>query len=306
MTKIAMVFPGQGSQSPGMLAELAKTTPVIAATFAEASAVLGIDLWDLACHGSEQALAATEVTQPIMLTADIAVWRAWQAHGLPPPDLLAGHSLGEFAALVAAEALAFDDALKLVQRRAQLMQAAVPMGQGAMAAILGLGDDVVAAICREGAEGEVVSPANLNAPGQVVIAGHLDAVDRTILLCKEAGAKRAVRLAVSVPSHCALMQPAAAALEEDIAAAALEWPRIPVIHNVNAGPVNDLKALRQALIKQLHAPVKWRQSMSHLQTYGISTVYECGPGRVLTGLGRRIVKDCEWCALEDPAVWPAD
>jgi len=306
VTKIAMVFPGQGSQSPGMLEALAGTTPVVEATFSEASAVLGIDLWGLACHGSEQSLAATEVTQPIMLAADIAVWRVWQAHNLPQPDLLAGHSLGEFAALVAAEALSFSDALKLVQRRAQLMQAAVPMGQGAMAAILGLGDDVVAAICREGAEGQVVSPANLNAPGQVVIAGHLDAVDRTIALCKEAGAKRAVRLAVSVPSHCALMQPAAEALQEDIAAAALEWPRIPVIHNVNAAPVSDLKALRQALVEQLHAPVKWRQSMAQLQTYGIATVYECGPGRVLTGLGRRIVKDCEWRALEDPAVWPID
>ena len=304
-TKLAMVFPGQGSQSPGMLSALAATTPIVEATFNEASSVLGVDLWTLVCEGPEQALNATEVTQPAMLAADIAVWRVWQGQGQAMPDFLAGHSLGEFSALVAAESLAFDEALRLVQRRAQLMQAAVPIGKGAMAAILGLADEVVTAICREGAEGEVVSAANLNAPGQVVIAGHIDAVDRTIILCKEAGAKRAVRLPVSVPSHCALMKPAAEALEADVAAAALAMPRIPIIHNVNAGVVDDLTALRAVLVAQLCAPVLWSQSMAWLHDQGVDTVFECGPGRVLTGLGRRIVKDCQWHALEDPAAWPA-
>jgi len=304
-TKLAMVFPGQGSQSPGMLSALAATTPIVEATFNEASSVLGVDLWTLVCEGPEQALNATEVTQPAMLAADIAVWRVWQGQGQAMPDFLAGHSLGEFSALVAAESLAFDEALRLVQRRAQLMQAAVPIGKGAMAAILGLADEVVTAICREGAEGEVVSAANLNAPGQVVIAGHIDAVDRTIILCKEAGAKRAVRLPVSVPSHCALMKPAAEALEADVAAAALAMPRIPIIHNANAGVVDDLTALRAVLVAQLCAPVLWSQSMAWLHDQGVDTVFECGPGRVLTGLGRRIVKDCQWQALEDPAAWPA-
>ena len=304
-TKLAMVFPGQGSQSPGMLSALAATTPIVEATFNEASSVLGVDLWTLVCEGPEQALNATEVTQPAMLAADIAVWRVWQGQGQAMPDFLAGHSLGEFSALVAAESLAFDEALRLVQRRAQLMQAAVPIGKGAMAAILGLADEVVTAICREGAEGEVVSAANLNAPGQVVIAGDIDAVDRTIILCKEAGAKRAVRLPVSVPSHCALMKPAAEALEADVAAAALAMPRIPIIHNVNAGVVDDLTALRAVLVAQLCAPVLWSQSMAWLHDQGVDTVFECGPGRVLTGLGRRIVKDCQWQALEDPAAWPA-
>lgn len=304
-TKLAMVFPGQGSQSPGMLSALAATTPIVEATFNEASSVLGVDLWTLVCEGPEQALNATEVTQPAMLAADIAVWRVWQGQGQAMPDFLAGHSLGEFSALVAAESLAFDEALRLVQRRAQLMQAAVPIGKGAMAAILGLADEVVTAICREGAEGEVVSAANLNAPGQVVIAGDIDAVDRTIILCKEAGAKRAVRLPVSVPSHCALMKPAAEALEADVAAAALAMPRIPIIHNANAGVVDDLTALRAVLVAQLCAPVLWSQSMAWLHDQGVDTVFECGPGRVLTGLGRRIVKDCQWQALEDPAAWPA-
>lgn len=304
-TKLAMVFPGQGSQSPGMLSALAATTPIVEATFNEASSVLGVDLWTLVCEGPEQALNATEVTQPAMLAADIAVWRVWQGQGQAMPDFLAGHSLGEFSALVAAESLAFDEALRLVQRRAQLMQAAVPIGKGAMAAILGLADEVVTAICREGAEGEVVSAANLNAPGQVVIAGDIDAVDRTIILCKEAGAKRAVRLPVSVPSHCALMKPAAEALDADVAAAALAMPRIPIIHNVNAGVVDDLTALRAVLVAQLCAPVLWSQSMAWLHDQGVDTVFECGPGRVLTGLGRRIVKDCQWQALEDPAAWPA-
>lgn len=305
ITKLAMIFPGQGSQSPGMLSALAETTPVVEATFNEASTVLGKDLWALVCDGPDEALNATEVTQPVMLAADIAVWRVWLAQRQAMPDFLAGHSLGEFAALVAAESLAFEDALRLVQRRAQLMQAAVPMGKGAMAAILGLADEVVTAICREGAEGEVVSAANLNAPGQVVIAGDVDAVDRTIVLCKEAGAKRAVRLPVSVPSHCALMKPAAEALQAEVAEVALAVPQIPIVHNVNASVIDNLAALREALVAQLCAPVLWSQSMSWLCDQGVGLVLECGPGRVLTGLGRRIVKDCQWQALEDPAAWPA-
>lgn len=303
-SKLAMVFPGQGSQSPGMLAALAATTPMIEATFAEASSVLNVDLWSLVCHGPDEALNATEVTQPVMLTADIAVWRVWRDQNRQVPEFLAGHSLGEFAALVAGESLAFDDALRLVQRRAQLMQTAVPIGKGAMAAILGLADEVVTAICGEGSEGEVVSAANLNAPGQVVIAGDIDAVDRTIVLCKEAGAKRAVRLPVSVPSHCALMKPAADALEADVASASLAMPQIPIVHNVNGAVAEDLAALRSALIAQLCAPVQWSQSMTWLRDQGVGAVYECGPGRVLTGLGRRIVKDCQWQALEDPSAWP--
>lgn len=304
MSKVALVFPGQGSQSPGMLSALAALEPLVADTFAEASSVLGFDLWATVSQGTEAELAATEVTQPAMLAADVAVWRVWHKHGLPQPTALAGHSLGEFAALVAAEALSFPDAVKLVQRRAHCMQSAVPIGEGAMAAILGLSEEVVTAICREGSEGAVVSPANLNAPGQVVIAGAIDAVDRTVALCREAGAKRAVRLAVSVPSHCALMRPAAEQFRADIEAVSWSLPRVPVIHNVSAQPVQDLPALRQALIDQLHAPVQWQRSVSYMTELGVEAYYECGPGRVLSGLGRRIVKDAQWVALENPEHWP--
>lgn len=288
MTQLAWVFPGQGSQALGMCADLAQTFPLVRQTFAEASDALGLDLWALAQDGPEAAQNATENTQPLLLTAGIAAWRVWLAEGGRRPALLAGHSLGEYTALVAAEALSLADGVRLVAERGRLMQSAVPAGEGAMAAILGLDDAQVVAACAEAAQGEVVSAVNFNAPGQVVIAGHRTAVERAMAACKAAGAKRALPLPVSAPSHCALMQPAAAALAERLDAIALHLPVIPVVQNAAARVETDLAAVREALVRQLHSPVLWVQCVQALTAAGVTHLVESGPGQVLTGLNKRI------------------
>ncbi|MHB8472669.1 MAG: ACP S-malonyltransferase [Gammaproteobacteria bacterium] len=284
----ACVFPGQGSQSVGMLQALAAQYAVVEATFASASDVLGYDLWQLVQKGPEEELNQTTKTQPAMLAAGVAVWRVWRALGGPGPIVMAGHSLGEYTALVCADALAFEAAVALVAERGRLMQAAVPGGVGAMAAILGLDDDGVRAACAAAAQGEIVAAVNFNSPGQVVIAGHNAAVRRAMTLAKAAGAKRAVPLAVSVPSHCALMRDGAEQLAERLAAVLIDTPRIPVLHNADVATYTDAAAIRDALTRQLYQPVRWVETINALPARGVSTVLECGPGKVLTGLAKRI------------------
>ena len=298
----AFVFPGQGSQSVGMLAVLAAAQPAVQATFAQASEVLGYDLWQLTSAGPAEDLNATERTQPAMLAAGVATWRTWQARGGALPALVSGHSLGEFTALVCAGALDFAPAIALVRCRGELMQAAVPAGSGAMAAILGLEDEAVEAACREAAQGEVVEPANYNSPGQVVIAGAAAAVQRAIGAAKARGAKRAVLLPVSVPSHSSLMQGAAVRLQERLAALEVRVPKIRYLSAVDARPHEDPQEIRALLVRQLSSPVRWSQTLSALSA-GLAQVIECGPGKVLTGLNRRIEKraDLTFLALEDPA-----
>jgi [acyl-carrier-protein] S-malonyltransferase len=269
-----------------MLAALGAAEAVVGQTFAEASAALGYDLWALCQQGPEERLSETERTQPAMLAAGIAVWRAWRRHGGPAPGLLAGHSLGEYSALVAAEAIGFADAIALVRFRGEAMQRAVPAGSGAMAAILGLDDAVIEAACAEAAEGAVVQPVNYNAPGQLVIAGEARAVDRAIEACKARGAKRAVLLPVSVPSHSALMKPAAEALRERLDALAIQPPRISV-RSFDAGTYTDAASIRDGLYRQLFNPVRWSAIVAALIGEGATRLFECGPGRVLTGLARR-------------------
>lgn len=296
----AFIFPGQGSQSLGMLNVLGETCPEVHATFAEASDALGYDLWALCQTGPETELNRTEKTQPALLAAGVAVWRAWQAAGGPAPALLAGHSLGEYTALVAAGTLDFAAAVKLVEFRGQAMQAAVPDGQGAMAAILGLDDADVVAACAEAAQGEVVSPVNYNSPGQVVIAGAAPAVARAIEACKARGAKRAVPLPVSVPSHCSLMQPAAEQLAERLAGVTVHAPQIPVLHNVDVRQHAEPDAIRAALVAQLHSPVRWVETVQALAAAGVRTLVEGGPGKVLAGLTRRIDKELTALPVFDP------
>ena len=298
----AFVFPGQGSQSVGMLGALSAAQPAVQATFAQASEVLGYDLWQLTSAGPAEDLNATERTQPAMLAAGVATWRTWQARGGALPALVSGHSLGEFTALVCAGALDFAPAIALVRCRGELMQAAVPAGSGAMAAILGLEDEAVEAACREAAQGEVVEPANYNSPGQVVIAGAAAAVQRAIGAAKARGAKRAVLLPVSVPSHSSLMQGAAARLQERLAALEVRVPKIRYVSAVDARPHEDPQEIRALLVRQLSSPVRWSQTLSALSA-GLAQVIECGPGKVLTGLNRRIEKraDLTFLALEDPA-----
>jgi len=298
MTRSAWVFPGQGSQSLGMLAELAGAFPSVRETFAEASEALGKDLWVLAQEGPEADLNATENTQPLLLTGGVAVWRVWQQQGGRTPDYVAGHSLGEYTALVAAGALSLADGVRLVAERGRLMQAAVPAGQGAMAAILGLEDEQVIAACAEAAQGEVVSAVNFNAPGQVVIAGGAAAVERAIALLKAAGAKRALPLPVSAPSHCALMKPAADKLAERLLDIRLNLPVIPVVQNAAARVEADPDAIRRALVTQLHSPVLWVQCVQWLAAQGVTQFVESGPGKVLTGLDKRIVKEAGHHSVE--------
>jgi [acyl-carrier-protein] S-malonyltransferase len=297
----AFVFPGQGSQSVGMLATLAATEPLILETFAEASEVLGYDLWRLCQQGPEEVLGATERTQPAMLTAGIATWRVWRKHGGGVPMAMAGHSLGEYSSLVAAGALDFKTAVSLVQFRGQAMQAAVPSGQGAMAAIIGVEDNLVAAACKEAAQGEVVEPANFNSPGQIVIAGAAPAVDRAIEVLKAKGAKRAIKLPVSVPSHTPLMQPAAERLAERLRSVQFAQPQVQEIYTVDVRKHSDAQSIRAALIEQLVKPVRWTQTVQALLASGVRVIVECGPGRVLTGLNRRIEKnkDVAFLAIED-------
>ncbi len=299
MKTTACVFPGQGSQTVGMLA-LYSDHPVVRQTFAEASAILGEDLWALVENGPAEALALTTNTQPVMLAADVAVWRAWQGAGGPKPAAVAGHSLGEYAALVAAGALAFADALPLVRYRAQVMQEAVPAGVGAMAVVMGGDDDGVRAACAEGAQGQVVEAVNFNAPGQVVIAGHKEAVERTMGLVKAHGAKRAVLLPVSAPFHSTLLQPAADKLAARLAGVPFHTPTIPVIHNVDVAEHRSAAEIRAALAAQAAQPVQWTQTVKKLvAAFGVTTLVECGPGKVLTNLVRRIDESLEALPLAD-------
>lgn len=298
---LAFVFPGQGSQSVGMLADLAGRYPVVTDTFAEASAALGMDLWQVAQQGPEAELNQTRITQPAMLAAGIAVWRVWQQQGGAMPAWLAGHSLGEYAALVAAGAIDFSAAISLVALRGRLMQEAVPDGQGAMAALLGLDDDTVRALCAEAQGDEVVEAVNFNAPGQVVVAGNTAAVERAVERAKTAGARRALMLPVSVPSHCALMRPAAERLAEALASVAISTPSIPVLHNVDVARHDEADGIRRALAAQLHSPVRWVETVQALAAAGVDRLIEAGPGRVLAGLNKRIDK-----AMVAEAVYDGD
>lgn len=297
----AFVFPGQGSQSVGMMQALAASEPLVEQTFAEASEVLGYDLWKLCQEGPEEKLGATERTQPAMLTADVATWRVWRKHGGSLPVAMAGHSLGEYSALVCAGVLDFRTAVALVRFRGEAMQAAVPVGQGAMAAILGLDDADVEAACREAAQGDVVQAANFNSPGQVVIAGSAAAVERAIELLKTKGAKRAIKLPVSVPSHSALMQPAAEAFAERLDTIEFRPGDVRDIYTVEVRKHGEPADIRRALVEQLVKPVRWTQTIQAIVAGGVRTIVECGPGRVLTGLNRRIEKnkEIEMLAIED-------
>ncbi len=300
-----MVFPGQGSQSIGMLSELHAQFPVVADTFASASAVLGYDLWALVTDGPAESLNQTDRTQPAMLTAGVAVWRVWREQGGALPAMMAGHSLGEYTALVCADALDFEAAVALVEARGQLMQAAVPEGIGAMAAILGLDDAQVLEVCEQAAADEVVAPVNFNSPGQVVIAGHAAAVSRAMELAKTAGAKRALPLPVSVPSHCSLMKPAAERFAERLQTVDIAAPVIPVLHNADVEAHNDAAAIRDALSRQLYSPVRWVDTIRSMHAAGLTRLLECGPGKVLAGLNKRIEKTMQVEAVYDPATLAA-
>lgn len=298
---VAFVFPGQGSQSVGMLAGLAADDPIVTDTFAQASDVLKQDLWRIVRDGPEELLNQTHITQPAMLAAGVATWRVWQASGGKTPAVMAGHSLGEYTALVCAEALDFAPAVELVSLRGKYMQDAVPAGQGAMAAILGLDDAQVIAACAQAAQGEVVAAVNFNSPGQVVIAGQAGAVNRAMELCKAAGAKRALPLPVSVPSHCALMKPAADKLARQLRSVTVRTPKVPVINNADVAQPVDPAAIRDALVRQLYSPVRWVETIQKMSADGVTTLVECGPGKVLAGLNKRIVKEMTTHTLVDVA-----
>jgi [acyl-carrier-protein] S-malonyltransferase len=297
---LAFVFPGQGSQSIGMLSDLAAAHTQVQATFEEASQGAGVDLWSLVMHGPEERLNRTENTQPALLAASVAVWRVWQALDGTRPSQLSGHSLGEYSALVCADALSLHDAASLVAERGRLMQAAVPAGVGAMAAILGGDDAQIAAACEEVAQGQVVSPANFNSPGQLVIAGNAEAVDRALARLAELGVKKAIKLAVSVPSHCMLMRDAADRLGERMASIAWQLPSIPVVQNADAQTYASVDDIRSALQRQLYLPVRWTQCVQALASGGATRIAECGPGKVLTGLIKRIDKTLEARAIGAP------
>lgn len=293
--KLAFFFPGQGSQSVGMMNGFGDSH-LIRDTFAEASDILGVDFWAMATEPNER-INETTHTQPIMLTAGVASWRAWQAANGHLPSILAGHSLGEYTALVASGALSFKDALPLVRYRAEVMQNAVPAGVGAMAAILGLDDETVRAVCLEAAQNEVLEAVNLNSPGQVVIAGNKAAVERGMELAKTKGAKRALPLPVSVPSHCALMRPAALKLAEYLKSVTVNNPQIPVLHNADVAAYNDANQIKDALVRQLHSPVRWVETVQAVYAQGVTLSAECGPGKVLSGLTKRIVAELPCVAL---------
>ncbi|NQV69154.1 MAG: ACP S-malonyltransferase [Pseudohongiella sp.] len=288
MQKFGFVFPGQGSQKLGMLSDLARDQAIIERTFAEASEILQMDLWEIAQHDSANNLDQTEITQPVLLTSSIAIWRLWNQLQAVKPSILAGHSLGEYSALVCAEVISFADGLNLVHKRGQFMQSAVPPGTGKMAAIVGLDNYKINEICQQAAAGQVVSAANFNSAGQTVIAGDADAVDRAMVLCKEAGAKRALALNVSVPSHCALMRPAAVLLKQELDKVEFNGATIPVVQNATAQINTDPVQIKENLIKQLYAPVLWVDSVQLLHKAGVTKLIECGPGKVLCGLIKRI------------------
>ncbi|OGI38004.1 MAG: [acyl-carrier-protein] S-malonyltransferase [Candidatus Muproteobacteria bacterium RBG_16_62_13] len=297
---LAFVFPGQGSQSVGMLNALAAEQPLVKQTFAEASAALGYDLWSIVEQGPADKLNQTVVTQPAMLAAGVAVYRVWEKLGGATPSVMAGHSLGEYTALTCAGAIAFTDAIKLVADRGRFMQEAVPAGEGAMAAILGLDDDAVIALCREAAGGEVLAAVNFNSPGQVVIAGTAKAIERAVALAREKGAKRSLPLPVSVPSHCALMRPAAERLRQRLAEIRINAPAIPVIHNFHVQGETTADGIREALVRQVECPVRWVDTVKKLEADGATRIIECGPGKVLGGLVKRIVASAETGSISDP------
>lgn len=304
MSNFAMVFPGQGSQAVGMLAELATEFPIVEQVFAEASEVLGYDLWALVQHGTAEELSQTQRTQPALLAASVAIYRVWQQkYPELKPAMMAGHSLGEYSALVCAGVLNFQDAIKLVELRGNAMQQAVPAGSGAMYAIIGLENNLIINACQQAQLelGEVVSAVNFNSPGQVVIAGSKTAVEKAAELCKTAGAKRALPLAVSVPSHCSLMKPAAEELAAALQNISLNPPRIPVIHNVNVAVETDVDAIRERLVEQLYSPVRWSETIEKMAEQGIDTLFEMGPNKVLTGLAGRIAKQLTAKAINDIA-----
>lgn len=297
---LAFVFPGQGSQSVGMMSELAESYPEVKQIFEQASDALGKDLWSIVSSGPEEELNQTHNTQPAMLAAGVAIWKVWCKQSNIRPAWTAGHSLGEYTALVCSDAISFEDGIKLVAARGRLMQEAVPAGVGAMAAILGLEDHQVVKVCAEAAENEVVSAVNFNAPGQVVIAGHTAAVERAIAAAKEAGAKRAVQLPVSVPSHCALMQPAAEKLDEQLQNIAISASKMTLIHNVDVAAHSAPEVIRSVLKEQLYKPVRWVDSIKFMHDQGVTHFVECGPGKVLIGLNKRIAKDAEHMAIYNP------
>ncbi|GAA0476791.1 MULTISPECIES: ACP S-malonyltransferase [Tatumella] len=301
MTQFAIVFPGQGSQTVGMLADLAEHFPLVQETFAEASAALGYDLWQLVQQGPAEELNKTWQTQPALLAASVAIYRVWIQQGGKTPELLAGHSLGEYSALVCAGVLDFADAVRLVELRGKLMQEAVPEGTGAMQAIIGLDDDAIRKVCEESAQGQVVSPVNFNSPGQVVIAGNKEAVERAGVACKAAGAKRALPLPVSVPSHCALMKPAADKLAVALEELTFNTPQLPVVNNVDVQCEQQPAAIRDALVRQLYSPVRWTESVQFIASRGVSQLVEAGPGKVLTGLTKRIADSLTAVAVNDAA-----
>ena len=301
MTQFAITFPGQGSQSVGMLAEMAAEYPVVKATFDEASQVLGYDLFELVMNGPAEELNKTWRTQPALLTSSVALWRVWQQLGGKTPSVMAGHSLGEYSALVCAGALVFTDAVKLVELRGLAMQDAVPAGVGAMSAIIGLENDVIAENCAKAAQDQVVAPVNFNSPGQVVIAGHKEAVERANVLMKESGAKRALPLPVSVPSHCALMKPAAEKLAAALADITVSAPVIAVINNVDVVAQSEPAQIKAALVRQLFSPVRWTDTVASMAESGVELALEMGPGKVLSGLAKRIDKRVEGVAANDPA-----
>lgn len=303
MSDIAFVFPGQGSQKVGMLADAHAHYGAVRDTFAEASEALGYDMWDLIQNGEQEALNLTETTQPVLLTSSVALWRAWLEQGGAQPVVMAGHSLGEFSALVCAGALGFADAVQLVRQRGAFMQTAVPVGEGAMAAIIGLDDEAINRICAEVADSGagVVAAVNFNSPGQVVIAGHTAAVDAASAALKEAGAKRAVPLSVSAPFHTELMKPAGEKLQEAIADITITSPAVPVVHNVHAATESDPEQIRALLVQQIYSPVQWTSCVQTMITAGAARVVECGPGKVLSGLNRRIDRSLQSFSLEEPA-----
>ncbi|MEX1057851.1 MAG: ACP S-malonyltransferase [Natronospirillum sp.] len=298
--KSAFLFPGQGSQAVGMLADMIGQQPVVAATFAEASEVLGYDLLDLVKHGPAERLNETARTQPAILTASVAIWRLWQDHEGLQPDFVAGHSLGEYSALVAANVISFKAAVQLVEKRGQLMQAAVPAGQGGMAAIIGLTDEQVVEACASSGD-EVCEAVNYNAPGQVVIAGTAAGVERGMAAAKNLGAKRALPLPVSAPSHCVLMRPAAEQLATELALIDWQEASLPIVQNVDARAYTDVAILRTNLVEQLYRPVQWVKTVQYLASEGVTNGCECGPGKVLAGLVKRIDKSVTVHALEHPA-----
>lgn len=297
---LAFVFPGQGSQAVGMLSELADRYAVVRTTFEEASQILGYDLWQLVQEGPAETLNQTDKTQPAILTASVAIWRVWQELEGPRPAMVSGHSLGEYSALVCAGAMSFADAVRLVKLRGEFMQQAVPEGTGAMAAILGLADDKVEEACQAAADGDVVAPVNYNCPGQVVIAGSAAAVERAGAKCQELGAKRVVPLPVSVPSHCELMKPAAELLAAELENITIEEPRIPVIQNVDGKPHSNVDTIRENLLAQLYSPVRWVSCVEHMVEQGVDTTVECGPGKVLAGLNKKIQRSLKVLAVNDP------